>query len=44
MHSLLKLLVVDDSSNFALAIGGPIGRGYLDSRIANINAKKTQNV
>ena len=42
VHCLLELLVVDDSSDLALAVCGPVGCGHLNGRVANINPSNTK--
>ena len=42
VHCLLELLVVDDCSDLALAVCGPVGCGHLNGRVANINPSNTK--
>ena len=44
VHGLLELLVVDDSSDLALAVCSPVGCGHLDGRVANINPLNTKQL
>ena len=43
MDGLLELLVVDDGSDLALAVGGPERGGHLDPGLASVHPRKNQN-